>query len=83
MMAAAKLAAVAASATASRKKPLSSDTESWLFVMPRQRVKPKECDEVPDEFRRAGIGLCFEGEMIEMRSLLTTFNTRSMRRMKL
>ena len=42
-------------------KPMSAEDEAWLYVMPRQRVRPKECDEVPDEFRRAGIGLCFEG----------------------
>ena len=47
------------------KKPLSKEDESWLFVTPRQRVKPRECDEVPDEFRRAGIGLCFEGNADE------------------
>ena len=38
------------------------EEERWLYVMPRQRVRPRECDEVPDEFRRAGIGLCFEGK---------------------
>jgi hypothetical protein len=32
------------------------------LVIPSQRLKPKVCDEVPDEFRRAGIGLCFEGK---------------------
>ena len=39
-----------------------NEEERWLYVMPRQRVRPRECDEVPDEFRRAGIGLCFEGK---------------------
>ena len=44
------------------RKPMSSaEEEKWLYVTPRQRVRPRECDEVPDEFRRAGIGLCFEG----------------------
>ena len=38
-----------------------NEEERWLYVMPRQRVRPRECDEVPDEFRRAGIGLCFGG----------------------
>ena len=40
----------------------AGEEERWLYVMPRQRVRPRECDEVPDEFRRAGIGLCFEGK---------------------
>ena len=29
--------------------------------VPGRRVRPKECDELPDEFRRAGIGVCFKG----------------------
>ena len=41
----------------------AGEEERWLYVMPRQRVRPRECDEVPDEFRRAGIGLCFEGKL--------------------
>ena len=44
------------------RKPMSAEDETWLHVMPRQRVRPRECDEVPAEFRRAGIGLCFEGK---------------------
>ena len=55
------------SAPAVHRKPpaaagAAEEDESWLYVMPRQRVRPRECDEVPDEFRRAGIGLCFEGK---------------------
>ena len=52
------------SAPAVHRKPTMSaeEDETWLYVMPRQRVRPRECDEVPDEFRRAGIGLCFEGK---------------------
>jgi hypothetical protein len=44
---------------------LSSDSSgsTWWLVIPSQRVRPRVCDEVPDEFRRAGIGLCFEGEL--------------------
>ena len=33
----------------------------WLSVVPCKRIRPRECDELPDEFRRAGIGVCFEG----------------------
>jgi hypothetical protein len=40
---------------------LSDSNSTWYLVIPSQRLKPKVCDEVPDEFRRAGIGLCFEG----------------------
>ena len=52
------------SAPAVQRKPTLSaeEDEAWLYVMPRQRVRPRECDEVPDEFRRAGIGLCFTGK---------------------
>ena len=45
-----------------RKAEAGEGEERWLYVMPRQRGRPRECDEVPDEFRRAGIGLCFEGK---------------------
>ena len=41
---------------------LSDSNSTWYLVIPSQRLKPKVCDEVPDEFRRAGIGLCFEGK---------------------
>ena len=43
---------------------LSSDSSgsTWWLVIPSQRIRPRVPDEVPDEFRRAGIGLCFEGE---------------------
>ena len=33
----------------------------WHFVVPGNRVRPRECDERPDEFVRAGIGVCFKG----------------------
>jgi hypothetical protein len=33
----------------------------WLNVVPCKRIRPRDCDELPDEFRRAGIGACFEG----------------------
>ena len=45
---------------------LSSDSSgsTWWLVIPSQRIRPRVCDEVPDEFRRAGIGLCFEGDLL-------------------
>ncbi len=41
---------------------------NWFLVIPSQRIKPRVCDEVPDEFKRAGIGLCFEGDERRMKS---------------
>ncbi len=34
----------------------------WLKVIPSVKIRPRDCDEVPEEFRRAGIGLCFGGK---------------------
>ena len=31
--------------------------------VPGRRVRPRECDELPDEFKRAGIGVCFKGSV--------------------
>ena len=44
------------------------DNDSWLNIVPSEKVKIKKCDELTDEFKRAGIGLCFEGK-----KWLTTF----------
>ena len=44
----------------------SCDSEFWLRVVPSCKVKPRECDEVPEEFKRAGIGLCFGGKNHEI-----------------
>ena len=38
--------------------------ESWLRIVPSYKVRPRNCDEVPEEFKRAGIGLCFGGKLI-------------------
>ena len=38
------------------------EDDSWLNVVPSERVKLKQCDELSDEFKRVGIGLCFEGK---------------------
>jgi hypothetical protein len=43
------------------RRPEASPGHSWLTVVPCNRVRPRDCDELPDEFRRAGIGVCFEG----------------------
>jgi hypothetical protein len=43
------------------RRPEASTGHSWLKVVPCNRVRPRDCDELPDEFRRAGIGVCFEG----------------------
>ena len=40
---------------------LDRQTNAWLYVVPSKRIRPKECDELPYEFIRAGIGVCFEG----------------------
>ena len=40
---------------------LDRNRNPWLFVIPGKRNRPKQLDELPDEFRRAGIGVCFEG----------------------
>ena len=37
--------------------------EPWLRVVPSYKVRPRNCDEVPEEFKRAGIGLCFGGKL--------------------
>ena len=29
-----------------------------------RRVRPRDCDELPEEFRRAGIGVCFRGNVV-------------------
>ena len=47
----------------SRHRNSSCDSEFWLRVVPSYKVKPRDCDEVPEEFKRAGIGLCFGGEI--------------------
>jgi hypothetical protein len=43
------------------RRPEASPGHSWLTVVPCNRIRPRDCDELPDEFRRAGIGVCFEG----------------------
>ena len=35
---------------------------AWIFAVPSKITKHKECDEVSEEFRKAGIGTCFRGE---------------------
>ena len=42
---------------------LAREKSKWLGVVPCQRVRVRECDEPPEEFRRAGIGVCFKGRI--------------------
>ena len=37
-------------------------TSAWLGVMPSHRVRVRNCDEPPEDFRRVGIGICFKGK---------------------
>ena len=41
---------------------IKTSSDYWLKVVPSCKIRPRECDEVPEEFRRAGIGLCFGGK---------------------
>jgi len=49
------------------RSDLNLTDPNWYLIVPSQRVKPRDCDEVPDEFKRAGIGLCFEGKMFTLK----------------
>ena len=40
---------------------LAREKSKWLGVVPCHRVRVRECDEPPEEFKRAGIGVCFKG----------------------
>ena len=40
---------------------LAREKGRWLGVVPCHRVRVRECDEPYEEFRRAGIGICFKG----------------------
>ena len=59
------------SSSSSRRPPVShrhsldlGGLELLLALpVPGRRVRPRECDELPDEFRRAGIGVCFKGNL--------------------
>ena len=35
---------------------------AWIFAIPSKITKHKACDEVSEDFRKAGIGSCFRGE---------------------
>ena len=46
--------------------------------VPGRRVRPRECDELPDEFRRAGIGVCFKGNLLyDVRGVFETSTSKS------
>ena len=34
---------------------------AWVFAVPSVNVGYKQCDAVPEEFKKAGIGLCMSG----------------------
>ena len=34
----------------------------WWGVVPCTRVRHRQCDELPEEFTKAGIGVCFKGK---------------------
>ena len=34
---------------------------AWIFAVPSKVTKHKACDEVSEDFRKAGIGSCFKG----------------------
>ena len=34
---------------------------AWVFAVPGGRVTHKQCDQVSEEFRKAGIGFCMSG----------------------
>ena len=53
------------------KRPTSVDlgeldrqTHPWLYVVPGNKVRQRDCDERPDEFIRVGIGVCFKGRTL-------------------
>ena len=41
--------------------PSGSPRGPWWGVVPCTRVRHRQCDELPEEFTRAGIGACFRG----------------------
>ena len=43
-------------------KQLGQQDGPWLRIVPSYQVRPRNCDEIPEEFKRAGIGLCFGGK---------------------
>ena len=47
---------------------LAREKGRWLGVVPCHRVRVRECDEPYEEFRRAGIGVCFKGMFIQCTS---------------
>ena len=72
--------------------PLLPATDPWLLLLlhsllqlllslpvPGRRVRPRDCDELPEEFRRAGIGVCFRGNVVGMACGEELWNVRSVR----
>ena len=40
----------------------SNPTTAWIFAVPSKITRHKACDEISEDFRKAGIGSCFRGE---------------------
>ena len=47
---------------------------AWVFAVPSKRLEPKQCDQVSEEFRKAGIGICLSGEKWSQLSLSILVN---------
>ena len=48
---------------------LARDKSGWVGVVPCHKVRFKESDKPPDEFKRAGIGSCFKGKCLSFQHL--------------
>lgn len=35
---------------------------SWVFAVPSVVIRHKQCDQLPEDYRRAGIGHCMSGD---------------------
>ena len=51
-----------------------NNSDFWLRVVPSCKIRPRNCDEVPEEFKRAGIGLCFGGKKLNYSKNIRFFN---------
>ena len=59
---------------------LDRESHPWLYIVPGNRVRQRECDDRPDEFVRAGIGVCFKGRnWIAIHGLKRTSDCKSNR----
>ena len=42
---------------------------SWVFAVPSVIMRHKQCDQLPEDYRRAGIGHCMSGDDGSLQSL--------------